>query len=93
MDLVSSAIPDLDEDIEKLEALSETEIEKIRELVEKTDGDRFKNETEAKETMFSLYKRIDISNTECSICTASPIGIGRNGRYHLWTHILSQLFN
>lgn len=75
MDLVSSAIPDLDEDIEKLEALSETEIEKIRELVE-TDGDRFKNETEAKETMFSLYKRIDISNTECSICTASPIGIG-----------------
>lgn len=75
MDLVSSAVPDLDEDIEKLESLTDEEINQLKQLAD-SDGDRFANETEAKEVMFSLYPKIDIDNSECTICTTNPIGIG-----------------
>lgn len=75
LDLVANAFPDLDEDIEKWEALDDNELKKIKELVD-TEGDRFVNETEANATMFSLYKKINVVDAECTICTASPIGIG-----------------
>lgn len=40
------------------------------------ETERFASETALKETMYSLYKRVNPDEAECSICTQSPIALG-----------------
>mgnify|MGYP001173995695 CR=1 FL=1 len=38
--------------------------------------EKFKNNTEVRSVMFPLYEKIDLKESECSICTQSPIPLG-----------------
>ncbi|CUM49858.1 DNA repair protein RAD5 [Debaryomyces fabryi] len=38
--------------------------------------EKFKNNTEVRSAMFPLYEKVDLKESECSICTQSPIPIG-----------------
>lgn len=40
------------------------------------ETERFASETKLKETLYSLYKRVKPDESECSICTQSPISLG-----------------
>lgn len=40
------------------------------------EKDRFALETEMKEVMYLLYKKIKLADSECSICTQAPIAMG-----------------
>lgn len=61
---------------------SDEVLKEIRELILSKDEDEFKTENEVKKCMYSLYKLINLDNSECSICTESPIPIGE----HCITH-------
>ncbi|KAK6454682.1 ATPase/DNA helicase [Scheffersomyces xylosifermentans] len=61
------------------EAIEETKDEEMKSFLQeimksKTDG--FENETKMKEVMYSLYPKVDLKESECSICTQSPIPLG-----------------
>lgn len=50
--------------------------EELRKLIENEAKQGFENNTELNKVMFSLYHKVSIDSSECSICTQSPIGIG-----------------
>lgn len=50
--------------------------EEIKEFNENLDREKFSLETDTKKTMYSLYKKVDVAGSECSICTQAPISIG-----------------
>lgn len=41
-----------------------------------THHEKFKNNTEVRSVMFPLYEKVDLKESECSICTQSPIPLG-----------------
>lgn len=58
-------------------------LKEIRQLIlSRDENDEFKTQLDFKQCMYSLYKLIDLENSECSICTESPISIGE----HCITH-------
>lgn len=50
--------------------------EELSSFEKPAEAERFTSETALKETMYSLYKRVNPDESECSICTQSPISIG-----------------
>ncbi|KAF3991732.1 hypothetical protein FT663_02605 [Candidozyma haemuli var. vulneris] len=56
--------------------LDETWAQELAEFEKPFLTERFENDTKLKQVMYSLYKRIDLPNSECSICTQSPINVG-----------------
>lgn len=51
----------------------QAELEEFEKPFEK---ERFESETVMKEKLYSLYKRVNIEESECSICTEAPISMG-----------------
>ncbi|KAK6462634.1 ATPase/DNA helicase [Scheffersomyces coipomensis] len=49
-------------------------VKQSQELQQKADY--FANDTEVRETMYKLYSKVDLIDSECSICTTSPISLG-----------------
>lgn len=49
--------------------------EEIKEFNESSDKEKFPLETATKQTMYGLYKKVDIAGSECSICTQAPIAL------------------
>lgn len=50
--------------------------EQVAEFEKPTQSERYESETAMKQLMFSLYKRLDVKDAECSICTQAPISLG-----------------
>lgn len=73
-DLIKSLVTEMDEDMIQAENLSEEEAQKVREIIDDS-GDKYDNHTEMLEDKFKLYDKIDLNNSECSICTKTPIDI------------------
>jgi len=70
--IASAAASDLeDETQEDDEAKQE-----LKKLIENETMDGFESVTEANKVMYSLYHKISIDTSECSICTQTPISIG-----------------
>lgn len=73
VDLVASATAsDLEDD-----ALNDDNAkEELKSLVDNEAKQGFENQTEMNKVKFSLYHKISLETSECSICTQSPISIG-----------------
>lgn len=56
--------------------LDETWAQELASFEEPSKNERFQSDTKMRQAMYALYKRIDIPNSECSICTQSPISVG-----------------
>lgn len=50
--------------------------EELENFEKPTETEKFPTETKMKEVLYSLYKRVHPEDSECSICTQSPIAIG-----------------
>lgn len=50
--------------------------EEIAEFEKPSLSERFESETAMKQLMYSLYKRLQPHDSECSICTQAPISLG-----------------
>lgn len=56
--------------------LDESWDEQLAEFEKPVETERFTNDTAMKQVMYSLYKRVNIAESECSICTQAPISVG-----------------
>lgn len=65
--------PDL---VSKSDELDETWAQELAEFENPSASERFENDTKMRQALFALYKRVDIPNSECSICTQAPISVG-----------------
>ncbi|KAG2736398.1 hypothetical protein G9P44_000488 [Scheffersomyces stipitis] len=65
---------DMEEDA--TEVLKDEETDSFLKGMFQSKIEGFENETKMKEVMYSLYERIDLKDSECSICTQTPISIG-----------------
>lgn len=50
--------------------------EELKEFNQSVDKERFSLDTKLNQVMFSLYKKVNIEDSECSICTQAPIPFG-----------------
>lgn len=73
-DLIKSVVNDMDEEISKNEELTEQDLARIKELFADSEADKFKDQAEMNEYKYRLFEKVDINNSECSICTSNPIG-------------------
>lgn len=62
--------------VSKSDELDETWARELEEFEKPSLSERFESDTKMKQVMYGLYKRIDIPNSECSICTQAPISVG-----------------
>lgn len=70
MDLVGSA-HEMEDDVEEPDDSKE-----VKSFVEEIAKPGFATDTEVRKVMYSLYEKIDLEGSECSICTQTPIAIG-----------------
>ncbi|EGW33587.1 uncharacterized protein SPAPADRAFT_71410 [Spathaspora passalidarum NRRL Y-27907] len=73
VDLIGGA-HEMDDEIIDLE--SDEDMKKFLKSIKEQQQNRFENDHAVKKTMYSLYSKVDIENSECSICTQSPIPFG-----------------
>lgn len=50
--------------------------EELSNFEKPTEKERFPSETKMRQTMYSLYKKVHLEDSECSICTQAPISSG-----------------
>lgn len=50
--------------------------EELAEYTKRLEEEKFPSEAETRRCMYSLYSRINLGESECSICTQTPISIG-----------------
>lgn len=50
-------------------------VDELSEQVKHMENEKFSSDTEMKQKLYALYSRIDIENSECSICTQVPIAL------------------
>ncbi|RLV93606.1 DNA repair protein RAD5 [Spathaspora sp. JA1] len=74
VDLIGGA-HEMDDEIIDLE--SDEEIKKfLKSIKERQQQSKFDNDHEVKKIMYSLYPKVDLETSECSICTQTPIPFG-----------------
>lgn len=56
--------------------LDESWDEELAEFEKPSEKERFESDAIMRHVMYSLYKRINVADSECSICTQAPIAIG-----------------
>jgi DNA repair protein RAD5 len=73
VDLIASAAAS---DLEDEKQEDDEAKQELKKLIENDSKDGFESITAANKVMYSLYHKVSIDTSECSICTQSPIPIG-----------------
>lgn len=63
-------------ELEETEASEKTDLENFVKTISYEDAEKFPSDTIMRQTMYGLYPKVNLKDSECFICTQSPIEMG-----------------